>query len=503
LIGDAPLGIGDTPIDLAAFAALVRGDGPVAFTPAAQARMREARAVVDRYAAGDAPIYGLNTGLGGNLAHRLDRDATVAFQEQLIRGRCAGVGPPLPRPVGRAALLARIVGVATGGAGLSPEVAELLVAMFNAGIEPAIPARGSIGAGDLALCAHLGAVVIGRGEAWLGGEKLSGAEALARAGLRPATLAAKDGLGLINSSAVSVGHGALALDELGGLLVAAVAAAALAVEGYDANPAIFDPRIAAARPAPGQAEAAAWFRRLLAGSENRGRAIQDALCFRTLAPVLGAVLAAFDAAANTLEAELNAAADNPLVLPRDGLMLSTANFHTPALALAFDALAMALAQWATGSVYRVAKLMTPALSGLPRYLSPAGGASVGLNALQKTAAALHGEIRLRATPASLDAIPVSDTIEDHAPQTHLAVRKLAEQMEPLRLLVAVEALVAAQAVDLRGTRPGDGTLLAAVRAVAPRLDDDREPGVDVDRVAVVLDAVAGSLTAPALLRRGV
>ena len=479
--------IGDAPLGLAAFCELVRGAAPVAFSPAAQARIRRARAVVDRYAEGDAPIYGLNTGLGGNLAHRLGRDEMAAFQEQVIRGRCVGVGAALPEAVGRAALLARIVGVATGGPGLSPDVAALLVATFNAGIAPVIPARGSIGAGDLGLCAHLGAVVIGRGEAWIGGERLPGAAALARAGLRPAALAPKDGLGLINASAVSVGQGALALRELGGLLACAMATAALAFEGYDANPAIFDPRIAAARPAPGQDVAAACFRELLAGSENHGRAIQDALCFRTMAPVFGAALAAFDAAASILEAELNAAADNPLVLPDDGVMLATANFHTPALALAFDTLAMALVPLATGSAYRVAKLMTPALSGLPRYLSSVGGASVGLNALQKTAAALHAEIRLRATPASLDALPVSDSIEDHAPQTHLAVRKLAEQIEPLRLLVATEALAAAQAVDLRGTRPGNGTLLAAVRAVAPRLDDDREPGPDVDRVAEQLN----------------
>ena len=390
-----PVSIGDAPLGLAAFVALVQGETRVAFAPAALDRIARARAVVERHAAGEAPIYGLNTGLGGNLAHRLDPAGIAAFQAQMILGRCVGVGEPLTPATGRAALLARILGAAAGGPGLSPHVAGLLVAMFNAGIAPVIPARGSIGAGDLGLCAHLGAVVIGHGEAWIGGRRMPGAAALAQAGLQPAVLGAKDGVGLINASAVCVGHAALVLHELAALLVLATAIAALSCEGYAANTAIFDPRIAAARPAPGQAEAAAWFRALLLASG--GRSIQDALCFRTLAPVFGTALVAFDRAARVVEIELNAAADNPLVLVDDGVILSTANFHTAALALAFDTLAIALTHLATGSAYRVAKLMTPGLSGLPKYLSPAGGASVGLNALQKTAAALHGEIRLRAT----------------------------------------------------------------------------------------------------------
>ncbi len=444
-----------------------------------------ARAVVDRHAAGDTPVYGLNTGLGGNVGYRLLPAEVPAFQEQVIRGRCVGAGPPLAPEVSRAALLARIIGAAKGGPGLTPAVLDALVALFNAGITPVVPARGSIGAGDLALCAHLVAPVIGRGEAWLDGARLSGADALARAGLRPVALGAKDGLGLINCSAVSVGHGAVALRDLADLLTVASAAAALSYIGYRANPGVFDARLADARPAAGQQDAAAWMRALLAGSAPDAPNTQDALCFRTIGPVLGSVLASFDTAATAVETELNGRADNPLVLA-DGGMMSTPNFHTPAIALAFDTLAIALCHWATGSAYRIAKLMNPAASGLPRYLSPVGGASVGLNALQKLAAGLHAEIRLHATPASLDALPVSDGVEDHAPHTHLAIRKLAAQLVPFRLLVATEALTAAQAVHLRGVRPGVATLLDAVRQVVPPHHDDRETGADVDHVAEMM-----------------
>lgn len=487
----------DAKLGLAAFLTLAAPGTAVSLSGTARDVVARARAVVDRYAAGDAPIYGLNTGLGGNVGYRLQPGEVAAFQEQVIRGRCIGAGPPLPPAVSRAALLARILGAAKGGPGLTPSVVDALVAMFNAGVTPVVPARGSIGAGDLALCAHLVAPVIGRGEAWHGPTRVPGAAALAAAGLKPATLGPKDGLGLINCSVVSTAHAAVVLHDLAGLLTLAAATAALSFEGYWANQGVLDPRLAAARPGAGQAGAATWLRTLLAGGSVQPK-LQDGLCFRTVAPVLGVVLASFDTAATATETELNARADNPLVLLEDGQLMSTPNFHTPAIALAFDTLAIALCQWATGSAYRVTKMMNPALSQLPKYLSPVGGASVGLNSLQKLAAALHAEIRLHATPASLDAIPVSDGVEDHAPHTHLAIRKLEAQLVPLRMLVAVEALTAAQAVHLRGTQPGNATLLDAIRARVPPLAEDRETGSDVDRVVELMDPALISRLRPAV-----
>jgi histidine ammonia-lyase len=335
----------------------------------------------------------------------------------------------------------------------------------------------------------MGAVVIGQGRAWFRGKLLPGAEALSAAGLSPARLGPKDGLGILNTSAVSCGHAASVLSELSDLLVFAAVTAAMAMEGYAANPAIFDGRLAAARPASGQVRAAAMFRQILAGSslyDGPSRSIQDALSFRVLSQIYGPALAAFDDAAEAIALEINAAADNPLVLPDDGLILSTANFHTPAIAIAFDTLAIALCHLATASIQRTIKLMDGRLSGLPQYLSPEGGASVGFNALQKTASYLHAEIRLKATPASLDSIPVSDTVEDHAPNTPLTIRKLEEQLVPLRLLTAIEAATAAQAVTLREKAvlaPATSCLHAAIRARVPMLGRDRPLGPDVDCVA--------------------
>lgn len=485
--------IGSGAMELGTILSIVDENRQIALAPAAAMRVAAARKVVETYAAGDAPIYGLNTGLGGNVGYRIPPDEIEAFQVKMVRGRCIGVGEAFSERTSRIMLLCRIIGMAQGGSGITPAVLDLMVAMFNAGITPVIPGRGSIGAGDLGLCAHIGAALLGLGDVHLRGERLPAARALGAAGLAPARLGPKDGLAILNASAVSCGYGLLVLAELSDILLSSMAIAALAGEGYAANPRIFDARLAAARPARGQAAAARAFRACLDGSylheEGAARSIQDALCFRVLSQIYGPALAAFETAADSLRIEVNGAADNPLVMADDGLILSSANFHTPDIALGFDVLAIVNTQLATASAYRTIKMMNPQLSGLPKYLSPVGGASTGYNSLQKTVCALQGEVRLRAMPASTDSIPVSDTVEDHAPQTPLAIRKLEEQMLPLRLIFAIEALVAAQAVDLRGRprlAPLTRAIFEAIRAEVPALDDDRETGPDADRVAAIL-----------------
>ena len=465
-------------------AAWARGGDHFSFAPAAVQRLRDDRQVVERHLAAGAPVYGLNTGLGGNLGYRLTDSELLAFQEQIILGRMIGMGEPLPNDVVRAAQLARVIGFARGGTGVSVGAAQGVMAMLDLGITPVVPMLGSIGAGDLGLCAHLAAPLIGHGEAFYEGQRRSGADTLKAAGLAPLQLQAKDGLGLINASPVTTGHAAVAAADLGQLLLMAAAVAALADEGYAANPNVFDARIAAARPAGAQPAATALFRALLAGSslhDQPARSIQDALSFRTVAQVFGSTHAAFALLGDAVDAEINGISDSPLVFAAEGEMVSSPNFHTPLIALAFDSMAIALTHLATASVQRLIKLQNPALSGLPRYLSPVGGASVGYNAMQKTAAALHAEVRLKATPASLDAVVVSDTVEDHATHALLCVRKLDEQMRLMRHLLAVEALVAAQAVDLRGAaRLGAGTqqVFNAVRSVVPQLHADRPCGPD-------------------------
>ena len=294
--------LGGAPMSLSRVMAAGRPGTRVSLAATAQAMIAAARRVVERYAAGDEPIYGLNTGLGGNVGFRLSRSEIEAFQVQMVRGRCIGVGEPYPEPVARRMFLCRLIGLAQGGSGISPAVLDLMIAMFNAGLTPVIPGRGSIGAGDLGLCAHLGAAVIGEGEIFVEGRRRGAAEALAAADLKPAILGPKDGLGDPERQ-----RGQLRPCRDGARYAVAVCStsrpstAALSLEGYAANPRIFDARLAAARPAAGPDRAPRPCSAVcIAGrslhAPGAARSIQDALSFRTLSQVYGAVLASFDTA---------------------------------------------------------------------------------------------------------------------------------------------------------------------------------------------------------------
>ena len=479
-------------IDATTLVRLARSEDRFAYSQAALERLAADRAVVQAHAASGDPVYGLNTGLGGNLAYRLDAAEVVAFQQQVIQGRMVGMGEALPRDVVRAALLVRCSSLARGGSGVSVAAAEGLLALLDGGVTPVVPALGSISAGDLGLCAHMVAPVIGLGEAWYRGRRWSGAQALAEAGLTPVTLQAKDGLGLINASPLTAGYAAVVAQTLDESLLVAAGVSALADEGYAANLTVFDPRIAAARAAGAQVAAAALFRALLAGSslyQGKPRSIQDAISFRTMAQVFGSAYAARGMLVDSVDAEINGNSDSPIVFAAEGDMLSSPNFHPTMIALAFDSMAIAVTHLASASMQRVIKLQTARLSGLPNYLSPVGGASVGFNALQKTAASLHAAIRLKATPASLDAVVVSDTVEDHATHAFLCVGKLHEQLQSFHYLLAIEGMVAAQAVDLRWSETlGAGTqrVFDAVRSAVPTLAEDRPPGPDAMAVCDAL-----------------
>ncbi|MEO8856620.1 MAG: aromatic amino acid lyase [Burkholderiaceae bacterium] len=483
-------------VDCETLVHLARGSDRFAYGPAVQERLTADRLVVEAHAASGEAVYGLNTGLGGNLGYRLGAAEVLAFQQQVIEGRMIGMGDPLPLEVVRASLIARCISLARGGSGVSSAAALALLALVDAGVTPVVPMLGSIGAGDLGLSAHMVAPVIGLGEASYQGQRMSAAQALAAAGLAPVVLQTKDGLGLINASPLTAGYGAVVARALSESLLVAAGVAALSDEGYAANLSVFDARIAEARPAGAQPAAAALFRALLSGSSlghGKPRSIQDAISFRTMAQVFGAAYAAHAVLTDAVEVEINGNSGSPLVFAAQGDILSSPNFHPSMLALAFDAMAIALPALASASVQRVIKLQTAHLSGLTRYLSPVGGASVGFNALQKTAAAIHAEIRLKATPASLDAVVVSDTVEDHATHALLCVRKLAEQLQLFRYLLAIEAMVAAQAVDLRqSTTLGAGSRVVfdAVRAAVRPLAQDRPPGPDAMAVHQALFAGA-------------
>jgi histidine ammonia-lyase len=493
--------LGGDPISLDTVVAVARKDARVEPAPAVRERLVAERAVVERLAHGDAPVYGLNTALGAAVDTRLPPGEIAAFQARALRARSVAVGPTLPRDAVRALMFTRLAGMAAGGSGVSPAVFDAFLTLLNAGVHPIVPAIGSIGAADLALLAPVALALIGEGEVEFKGARMRAAEVLPQLGLAPLTLGPKDALALINSNAGSVGPGALALADARAVVDAIDAAGALSLEGFRGNLSPLDPRASDARPAPGQAHAATRLRALLVGSElwhaGVARRVQDPLCYRCLAPVHGAALSALYRAQRTVEIELKGSGDNPLVLASDGAMISTANFDLTALTLAFEALGIGLAHVARISGERVLKLLDPAFSGLPRFLSPLGPTRTGFASVQKTIAALEGEIRHLAQPASLGVMIAANGVEDHASMAPRVVTKTAEIVQRLRWLAAVELMVAAQAVDLRAAPLGPPLrqVYDVVRKRVPKLEEDRVVGPDIEAIAGLIEQ--GALTAPA------
>ncbi|MGF0175733.1 HAL/PAL/TAL family ammonia-lyase [Streptomyces sp. Marseille-Q5077] len=379
-------------------------------------RLTRERAVLEDVVDRQVPTYGLTTGLGTRSSYALPRDELEEFSVRTVRGRANAVGDPLPVPLVRAVLLARVNGIASGGSGVRPEIPRLLVAMLNARVHPVIPEVGSIGASDLCQMAHVGLVVLGEGRAEFAGQVLAGGTALRHAGLNPAGLGPKDGHVLCSASPLAAGQGALALHEAAALLTLAQAVTALTYEGFRANTSPLDARVLGLRPAPGQSRAAGELLALLDGGQlsdpRHARRVQDPISLRCAAQVHGALHAALDFADASLRPELNGCGDNPVVLPDTGEILSSGNFHTPALALAFDTLALALTQTASLSAERMRRLLDPAVSGLPANLSPYGPERSGFAPLAKTAQALVAEIRMLSVPVSTDPRHGAAAVED-------------------------------------------------------------------------------------------
>ena len=356
-------------------------------------------------------------------------------------------------------------------------------------MHPRILRSGSVGAADVCLLAHLGLTLVGEGEAELGGECLPSAEALARVGLVPCKLGPKDGLAICSSSAVSVGAAALALLDARELLRAAQVSAAVSMEGFRANASPIDVRAVAARAAPGQDWAASGLRSLLAGGAllepGAARRLQDPISFRCTTQVHGSLHTALDLLDAALAPELNGAGDNPLVIPGDREVISTGNFHTPALALALDTTAIALAQIAAVVCERAARLASERMSGLPDNLTELGPSRSGVAPLQKTAQSLTVEIRHLAAPLALDPSSGADGVEDDSTNTMQSALRVRDQLDRLRLLIALELVCGAQAVDLAKPKRLSGGVAAAhrcVRELVEPLHEDRPLGVDVERV---------------------
>jgi histidine ammonia-lyase len=477
--------------------AIAYDEAPVSLADAARARVRAAREVVDAAAQLDAPVYGINTGFGNFANVRIPHESLAELQLNLLRSHAAGVGEPLSIPAVRATMALRANVLAKGFSGIRVETLELLLALLNHRVHPVVPSRGSVGAsGDLAPLAHLALVLIGEGEAWHNGERGTGAGALARIGVAPASLAAKEGLALINGTQPSTAL--LGLTLAGALQLARTAdiAAALSIDGLQGSTKPFDPRIHEARGLAGQRESADNLRNLLADSAinqahaNCGR-VQDAYSMRCAAQVHGTAREAFAFARRMFDAEANAATDNPMVFADAHEIVSGGNFHGAPVSVAADVLCLGLAQLATISERRSDRLVNPSSSGLPAFLTRHGGLQSGLMMAQVTAAALTSELKTIAHPASVDTIPTSGNTEDHVSMSMAAALKAARALEIARQVIAIELLCACQAIDLLAPLTSSAPLMRVhetIRAHVPTLERDRPPSPDIARITAMIDA---------------
>jgi histidine ammonia-lyase len=463
----------------------------------AREKIIRARAVVERAAHGTTEhTYGVNTGFGKFVSRAIPEELTAELQLRLLRSHACGVGDPYPPEVVRAAMLLRANALAKGYSGARTETVELLVECLNRGVLPHVPSRGSVGAsGDLAPLAHLALPLVGEGEAWVGGVRTSGRQALAGVGLEPVKLEAKEGLSLVNGTQFMTAIGAVGLARARRLVKAADIGCCLAVEALQGSRTSFLPQIHATRPLPGQIASAANILQLLEGSaiieaHRWCDKVQDAYSLRCAPQVHGAsrdLLAYVEA---TVAVELNAATDNPLVLVDDELLLSNGNFHGQPLAFALDALAIAVSELANISERRVERLVNPSLSeGLPAFLTVDGGLNSGFMIPQYVAASLVSENKPLCHPASVDSIPTSAGQEDHVSMGNAAGLKAWQVLANAERVLAIELLAGAQAIEfLAPLEPGIGGRAArdAVRAVSPRLTDDRPLADDIEAVAAAL-----------------
>jgi histidine ammonia-lyase len=475
------------------WAAAVEG-ATTALADAARERMAAAREVVEQTAHGAREhTYGVNTGFGRFVSQSIPEELTEELQLRLLRSHASGVGEPYPDEIVRAAMLLRANALAKGYSGARVETVELLVECLNRGVLPVVPSRGSVGAsGDLAPLAHLALPLVGEGDAKVDGRMLSGADALAAAGLQPVRLQAKEGLSLVNGTQFMAAYGALGLVRADRLVKAADIACALSLEALQGSRLSFLPAIHEARPLPGQRDSAANILRLLdesaiVESHRWCDKVQDAYSLRCAPQVHGASRDLLEYVRATVSVELNAATDNPLVLVEERELVSNGNFHGQPLAFALDALAMAVAELANISERRLERLVNPSLSdGLPAFLTSDGGLNSGFMIPQYVAASLVSENKVLCHPASVDSIPTSAGQEDHVSMGNAAGLKAWQVLANTERALAIELLGGAQAVEfLAPLQPGVGARAAHefVRGISPRLSDDRPLAADIEAVA--------------------
>jgi histidine ammonia-lyase len=492
---------GQTP--LAQLERIFRGGLPVQLHATARPGIDLAAAAIASAAAGNAAVYGVNTGFGKLASLKIAPQDTAKLQENLILSHCCGVGDPMPEDVTRLMMVLKLLSLGRGASGVRWEIIQQLQDMLDRGVTPAIPAQGSVGAsGDLAPLAHMAAVMIGAGQATLRGRVMSGAEALEMAGVAPIILGPKEGLALINGTQFSTAYALAGLWQAWRAAQSALVTSALSTDAIMGSTAPLEPEIHTLRGHRGQIEAAAAMRALLDGSVIRDShrtgdtRVQDPYCIRCQPQVTGAAMDVLRMAAQTLETEANAATDNPLVLTSSGQIVSGGNFHAEPVGFAADMIAMAISEIGAIAQRRVALMVDPTLSfDLPPFLTPNPGLNSGLMIAEVTTAALMSENKHAAHPTVIDSTPTSANQEDHVSMAAHGARRLQRMVLNLNVILGVEAICAAQGVEFRAPLPTSAPLQRVVtrlRQNVATLGDDRYLAPDLSAAASLI--ATGALT---------
>ena len=492
-------------LGLTELASIHAGGVRLALDPAVRPAIRASAEVVRRAAQGSTPVYGVNTGFGKLAQTRIDEAALETLQLNLIRSHAVGVGDPLPPPVVRLMLAMKAASLARGASGVREEIVDTLIAAHDAGLVPYIPAQGSVGAsGDLTPLAHLTLALLGEGEVLHDKARVPAAEALRKARVRPLTLAPKEGLALINGTQASTALALHALLTFEPVLESALVIGAMTVDAARGSDGPFDPRIHALRGQPGQIDVAHYYRTLLAGSAIRRShltgddRVQDPYSLRCQPQVVGACLDQLRHAALVLLREANGVTDNPLVFADEGELVSGGNFHAEPVALAADAMAVAIAEVGAIAERRIAMLIDAGVSRLPPFLAHDPGLNSGFMIAHVTAAALASENKSLAHPASVDSLPTSANQEDHVSMATFAARRLGPMIANTAHILGIELLAAAQGIDFLRPLASSAPIEAAhalVRAHCAELKHDRYLAPDIERAtALVRDgSLAGIL----------
>ena len=500
--------LGMDGMTLGDLARIARQGALVALTPGAEERIRRAWQLVTRWVDEERTVYGVTTGFGALSDVTISKSDTRQLQLNILKSHAVGVGNPLAPDLVRAMMALRLKDFARGNAGVRTETVAALIRLLNAGGVPVVPEKGSVGAsGDLVPLAHMGLVLIGEGEVFLNGNRVSGREALEACGLVPLNLEAGEGLALINGTQAMTAIGGLAVYDAARLARHTDLAAAMSLEVLMGSKTEFDPRIHQMRPHPGQAIAAENMDRITRNSEiisshRDCKRVQDAYTLRCSPQVHGASRDAIAYAQKVLETEMNSSTGNPLIHPESGTFLLGGNFHGQPVALAMDFMCMAVAELANISERRIERLVNPKLSGLPAFLVKDGGLNSGFMIAQYVAAALVSENKVMSHPAVVDSIPTSANKEDHVSMGTISARKCREVVQNAENVIAIELMCAAQGLDLfTNMQPGAGTQSAygVIRKVVPHLEKDRILSEDVKRIVQlirsgeILDAVENAV----------